>query len=200
MIPKTVDEYLGLLDRFPAQDEGQQLTNPVWHIHSGHPSTEAAVLSYNVLLNLASVCHTEDKGVLWHFIARYRPGATPESAPVLDRLVDHAIEYYRDFVKPTKQYRPPTTDEMAALEDLAHAIENLPANAEAETIQTQVYETGKRHACFSDLRAWFLALYQILLGQDEGPRMGSFIALYGIDETIALIRDAIAGTRATETR
>lgn len=196
VIPRAVDDYLGLLERFPGQTEAERLNNPVWHIHGGHPPIEVATLSFNVLLNLASVCHTEDKAVLWHFIARYCPDAKPETAPVLDRLVGHAINYYRDFVKPAKRYRAPTPEEAVALEDLAATLEGLPADASAEAIQTEVYEVGKRHPSFADLRAWFQSLYQILLGQDEGPRMGSFIALYGRNETVALIRDVISGRRS----
>ena len=130
--------------------------------------------------------------MLWGFISRYAPDATPQSAPILDRLVEHAINYYRDFVKPDKRYRAPDDNERGALEDLLSALEALPADADAEAIQNEVYEVGKRHD-FADLRAWFRALYEILLGRDQGPRMGSFIALYGKAETLALIRRVLAG-------
>ncbi|MEE8394373.1 MAG: lysine--tRNA ligase, partial [Rhodospirillales bacterium] len=192
VIPRNIDDYLTHLSKFPEQDGEQKLNNPVWHIHLGDPPHEDAHLNYNVLLNLASVCHSEDKAVLWHFISRYRPDATPETAPILDRLVEYAINYYRDFVKPAKQYRAATDDEKKALEDLAGVLQSLPGDAGAEAIQSEVYEVGKRHP-FEDLKAWFKALYEILLGQSQGPRMGSFIQLYGLDETIALIRRAIAG-------
>jgi len=192
VIPRTVDDYLNHLAGVAKQEPGKRLDNPVWHIHRGRPPPDGAPLSYTILLNLASVCHTEDKAVLWHFISRYRPEATPKTAPVLDTLVGHAINYYRDFVKPAKRYRVPSAQEKAALADLARVLEHLPASADAETIQTEVYEIGKRHG-FADLRAWFKALYEILLGQSEGPRMGSFVALYGLNETLALIRRALAG-------
>ncbi len=192
VIPRNIDDYLTHLSKFPEQDGEKRLNNPVWHIHLGNPPHEDAHLGYNVLLNLASVCHSEDKAVLWHFISRYRPDATPETAPILDRLVEYAINYYRDFVKPAKQYRAATDDEKKALEDLAGVLQSLPGDAGAEAIQSEVYEVGKRHP-FEDLKAWFKALYEILLGQSQGPRMGSFIQLYGLDETIALIRRAIAG-------
>ncbi|MEQ8194766.1 MAG: lysine--tRNA ligase, partial [Rhodospirillales bacterium] len=127
-----------------------------------------------------------------HFISRYTPDATPETAPILDRLVEYAINYYQDFVRPAKQYRKPTNEERAALQDLRATLAALAKESSAEDIQTQVYEVGKRHP-FKDLRAWFQALYEILLGQSQGPRMGSFIALYGINESIALIDKALAG-------
>ena len=192
VIPKNVDEYLTHVSRYPEQDKKTRLSNPAWHIHNGQPPAEHAHLSYNILLNLAGVCNTEDKDVLWHFITRYRPEATPENAPTLNRLTDYAIEYFRDFVKPNKNYRRPTDLEKVALEDLAKSLSKLPADVIAEEIQTEIYEVGKRHN-FEDLKSWFKALYEILLGQSTGPRMGSFIALYGIEETKALVARVLSG-------
>ena len=151
-------------------------------------------MSFSVLLNLASVCNTEDKAVLWGFITRYAPNATPATAPILDGLVGHAAAYYRDFVKPKKSYRAPNETERAALTDLEKALAALPPGADEKTIQTEIYEVGKRHP-FPDLKSWFQALYEILLGQPTGPRMGSFIALYGLSETLALIKRVLAGEK-----
>lgn len=190
VIPRHVDDYATFLAKFPDQEPKDQLLNPVWHIHRGDPPGYRQPLTFNILLNLASVCNTEDKAVLWGFIERYVPGATPSSEPLLDELVGYAVNYYADFIKPAKTYRAPDDQERAALEDLARALKALPD--EAEAIQTEVYEVGKRHR-FANLRDWFKALYQILLGQDQGPRMGSFIALYGRDETVALIESVLAG-------
>ena len=192
VIPRGVDEYLAALGRAAGEDERRRLDNPVWHIHAGTPPDPQDGITYNVLLNLATVCHTEDKAVLWHFVARTRPGLAPENAPMIDVLVERAINYYRDFVMPSQRYRAPTEMESGALDDLARVLEGLPADADAEAIQTEVYEVGKRHP-FADLKAWFRALYEILLGQPQGPRMGSFIALYGIAETVTLVRRALAG-------
>ena len=195
VIPRAVDDYLSFLDKYPQEDAARRLENPVWHIHDGKPPVEQFHLSFNILLNLASTAHSEDRAVLWGFITRYAPNATPASAPLLDRLVDCAIAYYRDFVKPTQRHRPPTEMERAALADLVQELEKLPPSASAEDIQFQVYEVGKRHA-FADLKAWFQSLYEILFGQTQGPRMGTFIALYGVKETIALIDRALAGELA----
>ena len=192
VIPRHVDDYLHHLARYPEQDAKSRLDNPVWHIHRGQPPAEEAHITYNVLLNLAAVCNTEDKTVLWHFITRYAPGASPERAPMLDKLTEYAINYYRDFVKPAKRYRAPSAMERAALEDLLDGLARLPAGTDAETIQSEVYEVGKRHP-FPDLKAWFQALYETLLGQSTGPRMGSFIALYGLAETTNLIRRVLNG-------
>ena len=192
VIPRAVDDYLDHLAKYREQDAKARLANPVWHIHQGAPPAEEVPLTFNILMNLAGACHTEDKAVLWGFIGRYVAGATPENHPLLDRLVGYALAYYRDFVKPHKRYRAPDPVERAALEELADVLEGLPAAAPAEEIQNQVFEVGKRHP-FESLRAWFKALYEILLGQSQGPRFGSFVALYGIPETAQLIRRALAG-------
>ena len=192
VIPKNVDEYLTFLGKFKEEDDPAQLENPVWHIHNGTPPQEKAHLSFSVLLNLAGVCHAHDKKVLWGFISRYAPETNPENDSILDTLVGHAITYFNDFVKPTKRYRAPDDIERRALEDLVAELEGLDCDADDKTIQTHIYEVGKRHP-FGDLKSWFGALYQILLGQEQGPRMGSFVALYGISETVTLIKKALAG-------
>jgi lysyl-tRNA synthetase class 1 len=193
VIPKTVDEYLTFLRKYDAEpDPAQRLENPVWHVHGGCPPESESGLSFSILLNLASATNTEDRQVLWGFITRYVPHAGPQATPILDRLVDHAIRYYRDFVKPHKCYRQPTEGERAALQDLRAELDGLPATAEAEEIQTVIYEVGKRHG-FAKLRDWFKALYEILLGQQQGPRLGSFVALYGLAEFTTLLDRALAG-------
>ena len=191
VIPKNVDEYLQHVSKFAEQDDKTKLANPAWHIHAGKPPQEDAHLSYNILLNLASVVNTEDKAVLWHFISRYKPEATPENAPMLDKLTGYATNYFQDFIKPHKQYRAPDDMERVALKDLRETLATLPLDAPAEDIQTQVYEVGKRHP-YEDLKAWFKSLYETLLGQSTGPRMGSFIALYGVEETKELIGKVLA--------
>jgi len=192
VIPRNVDEYLKHLAKFPEQEGQEKLENPAWHIHGGTPPYEDAHISYNILLNLAGVCNTEDKTILWHFISRYRPGATPENAPTLDKLTEYAVEYFRDFVKPVKSYRSPDEIEKKALAELDEALGAMPEAADAEDIQREVYEVGKRYFA-DDLKSWFRALYETLLGQSTGPRMGSFIALYGIEETRELVSRVLGG-------
>ncbi len=192
VIPRAVDDYLKHLQAYPDQAAPERLENPAWHIHDAGPPREDTHLSFAILMNLAGVCHAEDPAMLWRYISRYDAKATPQANPVLDRLVGHAIAYYRDFVKPNKRYRAPDQTERSALGDLATALAALPADADAEALQTQVYEVGKRHS-FDNLRDWFRALYEVLMGQSQGPRFGSFVALYGRDESIALIRRALAG-------
>jgi lysyl-tRNA synthetase class 1 len=193
VLPQNVDEYLAQLRAFATQDDQQRLANPVWHLHNGAPPEPEASVSFSILLNLASVCHSNDPAVLWHHLTRNAPAVTPEGSPITDKLVRFAIAYYRDFVLPGKQHRTATPEERAALEDLRTTLLGLPEGTSPEGVQTAVYEVGKRHECFSSLKDWFGALYQILLGQDAGPRMGSFIALYGLEETVELLDKAIAG-------
>jgi lysyl-tRNA synthetase class 1 len=192
VIPRAVDEYVANLDKARTQSTEEQPTNPVWHIHAGSlPNHAGSPVPFAMLLNLASVVNADAPEILWGFIRRYVPGASPETQPLLARLVDYAIAYYRDFVRPEKRYRGPDAMERAALEDLAESLGTLPADASAETIQNTVFAVGKRHP-FPDLRSFFSCLYQVLLGQQEGPRFGGFVALYGIPETITLIRTALA--------
>jgi lysyl-tRNA synthetase, class I len=190
VIPRAVDDYIAFVDKYRGEEPAAQLENPVWHVHDGAPPESASPLGFGILLNLASVANAEDKSVLWGFISRYVPGTAPETAPFLDKLAAHAVTYYQDFVKPAKHYREPTQQERAAILDLLGELEAMLPETEAETIQNAVYEIGKRHG-FSNLRDWFKALYEVLLGQSEGPRMGTFIKLYGLEETRALIRVAL---------
>ena len=198
VIPRTVDEYVSHVRAFHEKDDAASaLENPAWHVHGGAPPAPEGGPSYSMLLNLASAANTEDRATLWGFITRYTPAVTPDSAPFLDRLVDHAGAYYRDFVKPAKAYRTPEAAEVPALRELAERLRALPAEADAETIQGEVYAVGKAYPeTFPGLRAWFKALYEILLGQTHGPRLGSFIALYGLGAFLALL-DATLAEAAT---
>ena len=194
VIPRAVDEYLSFVDAFGREEAGKRLENPAWHIHNG--SIPAAIgtgtrIPYILLLNLAAAANAENKDVMWGFIRRYQPGATPENSPYLAILVERAVAYYQDQIKPTKKFRAPTELERAALGELRAALAGTGADATAEALQTEIYEIGKRHA-FPELKAWFSCLYEVLLGQQTGPRMGSFVALYGNSETIALIDEKLA--------
>ncbi len=192
VIPKAVDEYLANAARAQSQPDAERTANAVWHIHAGHvPQSAHSPISFAMLLNLASVVNADTPDILWGFIRRYNPAATPEDMPFLASLVDYALAYYADFIRPAKQFRVADDTEAAALGDLAAELRQLPPDTPAEAIQNVLYDVGKRHP-FADLRAWFGCLYQLLLGQQDGPRFGQFIALYGIPETIALIETALA--------
>jgi lysyl-tRNA synthetase class 1 len=192
VIPRATDDYIANVTSL--RDTNDPHGNPAWHIHAGQiPDPAGSPIGFNMLLNLAAVINADSPEMLWGFINAYLPGTTPESSPFLARLVDHAIAYYRDFVAPKKHFRAATPLEREGLADLAARLATLPKNTDAETIQNLVYAVGKEHK-FSPLKAWFDCLYQVLLGQVEGPRFGGFIALYGIDRTIALIETSLART------
>ncbi|MBS8227158.1 lysine--tRNA ligase [Vannielia litorea] len=191
VIPKMVDEYHQQLRAFPEQDAKAQLANPVWHIHGGKPPVSNMVVPFSMLLNLASVSGAQDKETLWGFIRRYAPGAEPETHPDLDAAAGFAVKYFEDFVAPTRQFRAPSEPEREALEALRGKLAAWDGGQDAEGLQGIVYEVGRER--FDPMRDWFKALYQVLLGADQGPRFGGFIALYGVDETVALIDKALAG-------
>jgi lysyl-tRNA synthetase, class I len=190
VIPKHVDEYLTFLAKYPEESEEEKLSNPVWHIHSGEPPRVTLPISFALLLNLVSASNANDKATLWGFIRRYAADASPETQPELDRLVGYAIAFFRDFIEPTKQYRQPSEQERAAFADLYAKLGEVPERASGEAIQNIVYEVGKAHG-FEPLRAWFQGLYEVLLGQSQGPRFGSFVELYGIEETREMIARVI---------
>jgi lysyl-tRNA synthetase class 1 len=205
VIPRHVDDYQQYLEAYQRQDPKQQLANPVWHIHAGDPPKPEVPIPFSMLLTLVSASNAENAETLWGFIGRYRLGVTPQTHPRLDKLVGYAIHYFRDFVLPAKRFRAPSEPERAALLDLHDALKQLPANATAEEIQDVVYEIGRREP-FLDRTGkiktkdgkpgvsldWFNMLYQVLFGQEKGPRFGSFAAVYGVENTVAMIDGALA--------
>ena len=205
VIPRHVDEYQQFLEAYQRQELKQQLSNPVWHIHSGKPPLPDMPISFSMLLTLVSSSNAENAETLWGFIGRYRPGVSAQTHPKLDALVGYAIHYFRDFVLPQKRFREPDAGERAALLDLRDALSQLPSDATAEQIQAVVYEIGRREP-FLDKSGkgktkdgkpgvsleWFNMLYQVLLGQEKGPRFGSFAAVYGLQNAVAMIDGALA--------
>jgi lysyl-tRNA synthetase class 1 len=160
-------------------------------------------VTFQLLLTLVSSSNAENAATLWGFIARYRPGVTPQTHPKLDAMVGYAINYYRDFVAPTKKFREPTDSERVALQDLRDALSQLPATSSAEDIQNVVYEIGRREPFLDPVKKgkdgrpgvsldWFNMLYQVLLGQEKGPRFGSFVAVYGLPNAVTMIDGALA--------
>ncbi|MGL4314913.1 MAG: lysine--tRNA ligase, partial [Sphingomonas sp.] len=191
VIPRAVDEYWQFRGNYPAQPLKEKLGNPVHHIHNGAVPTSTLPVTFGLLLNLVGVMAEATREQVWGYLANYVPDATPERYPDLDPLIDRALAYARDFVAPTLHRRAPDATERAALERLDAELAALPATASAEDIQNIVYEIGKT-GDFAELRDWFKALYETLLGSAQGPRMGSFIALYGIANSRKLIAEALA--------
>jgi lysyl-tRNA synthetase class 1 len=208
VIPRAVDEYYQFLAAYPRQDWKERLGNPVWHIHSGEPPAIDLPVSFGLLLNLVSASNAQNKDVLWGFISRHAAGVTPQTHPELDRLAQYAIRYFDDFVKPSKVYREPDAVEREALAKLSDALGALPPGADGEAIQNAALNTARRIERYQDHSkqspeggpgvsvAFFQMIYQVLIGQERGPRFGSFAALYGIAETRALIGKALAGQLA----
>ena len=206
VIPRALDEYVQFIAAFPGQEAKQRLDNPAWHIHSGHPPSAELPITFVLLLNLVAASNADDKAVLWGFIRRHVAGATPEKYPLLDHMVGYAVRYYQDFVRPKKVYRAADDVERAALTALSDAIGKAAPDASAEHLQGILYDVGRSVPRYQDLtakgatperpgvsNAWFNAIYEVLLGEPKGPRFGSFIALYGIPETRALIAKALKG-------
>jgi lysyl-tRNA synthetase class 1 len=206
VIPRAVDEYLQLLAAYPRQEGKARLDNAVWHLHGGTPPEGELPITFALLLNLVAASNAADKSVLWGFIRRHFPGASPEQHPLLDELAGYAVRYYTDFVRPKKRHRPADDVERAALEALSEALAKAPADASAEDLQTILYDVGRAVPRYQDFaakgatpekpgvsNAWFNSIYEILLGESKGPRFGSFIALYGIAETRSLIDAALKG-------
>ncbi len=220
VIPRTVDDYLGFLDAYPRQEWKERLGNPVWHVHSGEPPAPETLahedgaqtsISFAMLLNLAAVANSDNPAVLWGFLRRYAPSASPENHPRLDSLVRYAVAYFRDFVAPKKRYRAADEVERAALLEVSETLGRLPAGASAEEIQHVLYDIARPIPRYQDMTAkgatrerpgvsndFFNMVYAVLLGEERGPRLGSFIALYGLEETRALIARALAGELARD--
>jgi len=205
VIPRAVDEYYTFLSAYPRQDWPNRLGNPVWHIHNGNPPTIDLPVPFALLLNLASASNASEKGVMWGFISRYAPGVSPETHPELDRLTEYAIRYFDDFVKPAKKFREPDDVERATLEAVSRRLAELPAGASGEDIQNALLDVARGIERYQDHAktsptggpgvsvSFFQMLYEVLLGQERGPRFGSFVALYGIEETRELIAKALSG-------
>ena len=191
VIPRAVDEYYQHVAAYQAQGPNERLENPAFHIHTGHPPEASSPITFGLLLNLVSASNAHDTDVLWGFITRHYPGVTAQNHPELDKLAGYAVRYFNDRVEPTKTFRAPTDKERSALQDLHDQLVGKD-NQSAEDLQNLIYEVGKAHG-FEPLRDWFAAIYQVLLGADQGPRFGSFVALFGVAETRKLIADALAG-------
>lgn len=204
VIPQQVDDYLSYLEKYVAEvaavgqpvPEGKQanspLDNPVWHIHGGKPPAPESNVKFSMLMQLVSACNAEDKAVLWSFLKREVPSATPENSPMLDKLCGFAVRYYHDFVKATKQFRAPSETERNALSELREYLTTLAEGTPSEDIQTKIYDLGLKYYSKETMREWFKAMYETLLGSQQGPRMGSFIHLFGASGTIGLIDAALA--------
>ena len=191
VVPKAVDEYLASIDKFNNQDIKNKLLNPVWHIHNGNPPQEKSIMPFSVLLNLVGTSNATDKNVLWKFIKKNKNDIKISDHPILDSLTEYALKYFKDVVQPKKKYRKANEKEKKALQDLVQRLKNCKSQMDPESIQTIVYSVGKDNGYQENLREWFKAIYEIIFGDQDGPRMGFFISFFGIKESIELINKYI---------
>ena len=190
VIPKHVDEYLKHLRQFKNQNDIEKLNNPVIHIHKDKIPKAEIDISFSLILNLVSVCQSDDKNIIWNYIKEYMQDAKPSDNYYTDKLVEFSIQYYKDFVEPNKKYKKPSDEEKKILQELLNFLKKCEPTITAEEIQTEIYELGKKYKY--ELKDWFLFLYEILLGQKNGPRLGTFILLLSVKETIKLIEDSFS--------
>ena len=191
VVPKTVDEYLSYVEKYPTQDKKEQLLNPVWHVHNGNPPKEKIVMPFSMLLNLVGSSNAKNKDILWKFINRFHKEIKQKDHKILDGLTNYAINYFKDKVEPKKNFKKPSVDEKKALEKLINKLKEIEKSLSPEEIQTLVYTVGKENGYQKNLRDWFKLIYQVVFGEENGPRMGFFISFFGLKETIELISNKI---------
>ena len=191
VVPKAVDEYLSCIEKYPSQEKKDQILNPVWHIHNGNPPQEKIVMPFSMLLNLVGSSNAENKEILWKFINKFHAEIKPKEYKILDGLTEYAINYFKDKVEPKKKFKKPNTREKKALKNLVTSLKKIDESLSPEEIQTHVYTIGKENGYEKNLRDWFKLIYEVVFGEENGPRMGFFIRFFGLKETIKLINDKI---------
>ena len=191
VVPKTVDEYLDSIQKFPDQEMKDKLSNPVWHIHKGNPPKEKIVMPFSMLLNLVGSSNADNKKILWKFINRFHKEIQPKDYKILDSLTEYAINYFKDKVQPNKKFKNPNKNEKKALINLVNKLKQIDKSLKPEEIQTHVYTVGKENGYEKNLRDWFKLIYQVVFGEENGPRLGFFISFFGLNETIDLINNKI---------
>ena len=191
IVPKAVDEYLDFIEKAKKQDELQILMNPVWHVHNGQIPAENSIMSFSMLLNLVETSNADSKDLLWKFVKKYKPDIHEKDYPIFDGLVGYAIKYFNDVIKSQKNYKLPDKDEKLALEALIKTLEKCNDQMSPEDIQTLIYSTGKDNGYSENLRDWFKLIYEVVFGDENGPRMGFFISFFGVQETKDLILNKI---------
>ena len=191
IVPKAVDEYLDYIEKGKNQTELQMLLNPVWHVHNGLIPNENTIMTFSMLLNLVETSNANSKELLWKFVKKYKSDIIEKEHPIFDNLIEYAIKYFNDVIKKNKKYKKPNSEEKKALEELVLVLENCNDDMQPEEIQTQIYTVGKENGYKDNLRDWFRLIYEVIFGDENGPRMGFFISFFGVKETQKLIKDKI---------
>jgi len=187
IVPKAVDEYLDCIEKAKKQDELQLLMNPVWHVHNGQIPQEDSIMTFSMLLNLVETSNADSKELLWKFVKKYNPNISEKNSPIFDALVGYAIKYFNDVIKSQKKYEMPDEQERKALTALVNTLDKCNEQMSPEEIQTLIYSTGKENGYAENLRDWFKLIYEVVFGDENGPRMGFFISFFGVNETKELI-------------
>ena len=191
IVPKAVDEYLDFIEKSKNQDDLKLLMNPVWHVHNGNVPKENLIMSFSMLLNLVETSNADTKDLLWKFVKKYKPEINEKNYPIFDSLVGYAIKYFNDVIKVQKKYKTPNENEKKALQTLIQTLEECNDEMSPEDIQTLIYSTGKENGYSENLRDWFKLIYEVVFGDENGPRMGFFISFFGVKETKDLIINKI---------
>ena len=191
IVPKAVDEYLDFIEKAKTQDDLQMLMNPVWHVHNGKIPKENNIMSFSMLLNLVEASNSDSKDLLWKFVKKYKADISEKDQPIFDSLISYAIKYYIDVIKPNKKYKKPNKGEKLALQALVKTLDECTDKMKPEDIQTKIYAVGKDNGYKENLRDWFKLIYEVVFGDENGPRMGFFISFFGTSETKELIKNKI---------
>jgi len=191
IVPKTVDEYLDFIEKAKTQNELQLLMNPTWHVHNGNIPKEEMIMSFSMLLNLVEASNAGSKELLWKFVKKYKKDILEKDYPIFDSLIGYAIKYFNDVIKLKKKYKRPDSKEKKALETLIKTLDKCNDQMPPEDIQTLIYSTGKENGYSENLRDWFKLIYEVVFGDENGPRMGFFISFFGVNETKKLIKDKL---------
>tara|TARA_B100000214_G_C23945192_1_gene617668 strand:- start:1083 stop:1709 length:627 start_codon:yes stop_codon:yes gene_type:complete len=191
IVPKAVDEYLDFIDKSQNQEEKNLILNPVWHVHNGNIPKEKMIMTFSMLLNLVQTSNANSKDLLWKFVKKYRPKIKEENFPIFDKLVEYSIKFFNEVIKESKKYKKPNVNEKKALEELIKVLSECDEKMLPEEIQTKIYSVGKEHGYKDNLRDWFKLIYEVVFGDENGPRLGFFISFFGIQETKELISEKI---------
>ena len=191
IVPKAVDDYLDCIEKSKKQNELQLLMNPAWHVHNGNVPQENMIMTFSMLLNLVETSNADSKELLWKFVKKYKQDISEKNFPIFDGLVSYAIKYFNDVIRAQKKYKTPSESEKLALQALVKTLEKCTDDMSPEDIQTLIYSTGKENGYAENLRDWFKLIYEVIFGDENGPRMGFFISFFGVNETKELLMNKL---------
>jgi lysyl-tRNA synthetase class 1 len=189
VVPKSVDDYLADLRQYPSLDETKKPDQAIWHIFNlgrNVPAYDAGI-NFSLVNNLVSALGTDQAELTYEYLKRYDPSTANHEDMVRD-LVQKSINYYRDFILPGKQYRLPTEAERQLLQAARDRLSNFESDDEND-LQTIPFDIAREN----DIppAKVFQAFYQVVLGQERGPRFGTFARLVGKEKLLLLLDKAL---------